>query len=147
MQFSGGNYIMNGTKAGLRDQRFFNFSTDVLDRWTPTNTSGSIPRLVFGDNISNGGAALPISENVEKADFLRMRNIMLGYTFNPALVSRLNITSARIYGQVQNPFIITNYTGFDPEISVNGNNNLNPGIDRNAIGQARTISFGINVGF
>ncbi|GAB1446249.1 MAG: TonB-dependent receptor [Cyclobacteriaceae bacterium] len=147
MQFSGGNYIMNGTKAGLRDQRFFNFSTDVLDRWTPTNTSGSIPRLVFGDNISNGGAALPISENVEKADFLRMRNIMLGYTLPPAVISRLKISSARIYGQVQNPFIITKYEGFDPEISVNGNSNLTPGIDRNAIGQARTISLGVNIGF
>lgn len=147
MQFSGGNYIMNGTKAGLRDQRFFNFSTDVLDRWTPTNTSGSIPRLVFGDNISNGGAALSISENVEKADFLRMRNIMLGYTLPASVISRLKISSARIYGQVQNPFIITKYEGFDPEISINGNSNLTPGIDRNAIGQARTISLGVNIGF
>lgn len=147
VQYSGGNYIMNGTKAGLRDQRFFNFSTDVLDRWTPANTGGSIPRLVFGDNISNGGAALPISENIEKADFLRMRNISLGYTFSPALLSRLNITSARVYGQVQNAFIITGYEGFDPEISVNGNSNLAPGIDRNAIGQARTISIGVNIGF
>lgn len=147
MQFSGGNYIMNGTRAGLRDQRFFNFSTDVLDRWTPTNTNGSIPRLVFGDNISNGGAALSISDNIEKADFLRMRNISLGYTLSPALVSKLKLASARVYAQCQNAFIITKYTGFDPEISVNGNSNTQPGIDRNAIGQARTISIGVNVGF
>jgi len=46
-----------------------------------------------------------------------------------------------------NPFIITSYPGIDPEISVNGNTALTPGVDRNTVGQARTVTFGINVGF
>ncbi|MFZ5972847.1 MAG: SusC/RagA family TonB-linked outer membrane protein [Bacteroidota bacterium] len=94
LQYSGGNYIYNGTKAGLRDQRFWNNHTDVLDRWTPENRGGSIPRIVFGDNISNG-SAFPISENVEKGDFVRLRNVSLGYNFNSQLLSKAHIRTLR----------------------------------------------------
>jgi len=146
VQFSGGNYIYNGTKAGLRDMRFWNNHTDVLNRWTPENTSGTIPKVVYTDNVSNG-SSFPISENVEKGDFLRVRNISLGYTVNRALLDRLKIASCRIYGQVQNAFLITGYDGIDPEISTNGNSSLTPGIDRNSIGQARTYTVGLNIGF
>jgi TonB-linked SusC/RagA family outer membrane protein len=146
VQFSGGNYIYNGTKAGLRDMRFWNNSTDVLDRWTPEHTNGTIPRVVYTDNVSNG-SSFPISENVEKGDFLRVRNISLGYTLNKDLISKLRMTNARIYAQVQNAFLITGYKGIDPEISTNGNSNLTPGIDRNSIGQARTYTVGLSIGF
>lgn len=144
-QYSGGNYVYNGTKAGLRDQRFWNNHTDVLDRWTPENTDGSIPRIVFGDNISNG-SAFPISENVEKADFVRLRNLVLGYNFNSSLLSKIHIKSLKVYAQVQNAFILTKYEGYDPEVSTNGNSTTGIGVDRNSVGQARTFTFGLNLG-
>lgn len=145
LQYSGGNYIYNGTRAGLLDQRFWNNSTEVLDRWTPENPNGSIPRVVFGDNISNG-SAFPISENVEKADFVRVRNIMLGYNFNKELLAKIHVKNLKVYAQVQNAFLITNYSGFDPEVSTNGNSTTAIGVDRNSVGQARTFTFGINLG-
>ena len=144
-QFSGGNYVYNGTKAGLRDQRFWNNHTDVLDRWTPENPDGSIPRIVFGDNVSNG-SAFPIYENVEKGDFIRARNIMLGYTFNKALLDKIHVQKLRVYAQVQNAFLITKYEGFDPEVSTNGNSTTGIGVDRNSVGQARTFTFGLSLG-
>jgi TonB-dependent starch-binding outer membrane protein SusC len=144
-QYSGGNSIYNGTKAGLRDQRFWNNHLDVLNRWTPENTGGSIPRIVLGDNISNG-SSFPISENVEKGDFIRLRNIMLGYNFKQNVLSRLHVGSIRVYAQVQNAFLITNYSGFDPEVSSNGNSTTGIGVDRNSVGQARTYTFGLNIG-
>src|SRR5690606_7734820 len=52
--FSGGNYIYNGSRAGLRDQRIWNNSVDMLNAWTPTNKNTDIPRAIYGDNISNG---------------------------------------------------------------------------------------------
>ncbi|HSJ66190.1 MAG TPA: TonB-dependent receptor [Anditalea sp.] len=145
LQFSGGNYLYNGTKAGLRDMRFWNNHRDVLDRWTPQNTDGTIPRVIYTDNISNG-SAFPISENVEKGDFVRVRNLMLGYSIPSTLAQRLKISNARIYGQVQNAFLFTSYSGSDPEISTNGNNPTASGVDRNSIGQARTFTIGINIG-
>lgn len=144
-QFSGGNVVYNGTKAGLRDQRFWNNHTDVLDRWTPEHTNGSIPRIVLGDNQSNG-SAFPISENVEKADFIRLRNVSLGYNFSRELLSKVKIQNLRLYAQVQNAFLITKYEGFDPEVSTNGNSTTGIGIDRNSVGQARTFTLGLNLG-
>jgi hypothetical protein len=146
LQFSGGNYIYNGTQSGLRDQRFWNSHTDILDRWTPENTDGSIPRIVYGDNLSNG-SALVISENVEKGDFLRLKNVSLGYSVPKTLLERVKIANARIYAQVQNAFLLTGYSGIDPEISSNGNSTTGGGVDRNSVGQARTYTIGINVGF
>ena len=145
-QFSGGNYLYNGTKAGLRDMRQWNNHTDMLNRWTPQNTSGTIPRVVFGDNVSNG-SALPITENLEKGDFIRLRSVILGYNLPKSLMNTLKISNVRLYGQIQNAFVITDYTGSDPEISSNGDTNIAPGVDRNSVGQGRTYTFGLQVGF
>ncbi|WP_207491474.1 SusC/RagA family TonB-linked outer membrane protein [Aridibaculum aurantiacum] len=144
--FSGGNYIYNGTKAGLRDMRNWNNAAEVMNRWTKAGDQTNIPRYVFGDNISNG-SGIVISENVEKGDFLKIRNLALGYTFNRSLVQRAGINSVRFYVSAQNLATITNYSGFDPEVSTNGNANGNPSVDRNSVPQARTITFGVNVGF
>lgn len=144
--FAGGNYIYNGTKAGLRDMRFWNNHTDVLDAWTESNKDGTIPRAVFGDNVSNGSAA-PISENVEKGDFLRLRNVTLGYKLPAEILSRAKISSLRVYGNINNALLFTNYSGTDPEVSTNGNLNTAPGVDRNSVPMPRTYTLGINIGF
>lgn len=142
--FSGGNYIYNGTKAGLRDQRFWNNSEEVMNRWTYEGQKTDIPRVVYGDNISNG-SAFPISENVEKGDFLKFKSLALGYKFGQKFLSKTKIASLRVYLQVTNLYTITKYTGADPEISTNGNINVTPGVDRNSVPQARTYTFGINL--
>lgn len=145
-QYSGGNYIYNGTNAGLHDQRFWNNRTDILDRWTPENTNGSWPRVVYGDNVSNG-SALVISKNIEKGDFIRLRNVMLGYTFPKTWMEKVKLSSLRVYGQVQNAGLITKYKGIDPENQANGNASAGAGVDRNSVGQARTYTFGLSLTF
>jgi TonB-dependent starch-binding outer membrane protein SusC len=145
-QFSGGNYIYNGTQAGLRDMRNWNNHTDVLDRWTEQNKDGTIPKVVFGDNISNG-SALPISENIEKGDFIRLRNVVLGYKLPKSLTKKLNISNLRLYAQMQNALLFTKYSGSDPEISTNGDSNTAPGIDRNTLGQGKTSTVGLQINF
>jgi TonB-linked SusC/RagA family outer membrane protein len=146
IQYSGGNYIYNGTKAGLHDQRFWNNAADIKDRWTPTNHNVQYPAVVYGDNVSNG-SALVMSSNIEKGDFVRLRNLALGYTFKSDMLSSVKLASARIYVQAQNLVLLTRYTGSDPEISTNGDQNTAPGVDRNSVGQARTYTAGVIVGF
>lgn len=146
VQFSGGNYIYNGTKAGLHDQRFWNNSTDILERWTTPGQNAKYPRVVYGDNVSNG-SALIMSSNVEKGDFARLRNVQLGYTLSQTQLSALKVASVRVYVQVQNAALVTSYTGIDPEISSNGASNGAAGVDRNSVGQARTYTAGLNIGF
>lgn len=144
--FAGGNYIMNGTKGTFRDQRFWNNTTEVFDRWTTPGQITDIPRLVYGDLLSNG-SSFPISENVEKGDFIRLQTASFGYKISSKLFGKSGISSVRVYTQVSNGFIITKYSGLDPEISVNGNSNTTPGVDKNSLPQARTFTFGVNVGF
>jgi hypothetical protein len=146
VQFSGGNYIYNGTKSGLHDQRFWNNEKDIMDRWTETNTNAKWPRVVYTDNVSNG-SALVMSSNVEKGDFARLRQVSLGYSFAQPLLERVKVANARIYVQVQNAALLTKYSGIDPEISTNGASNTGAGVDRNSVGQARTYTVGFNIGF
>lgn len=145
--FNLGNYVYNGSKAGLRDQRFWNNSVEVYNnRWKKAGDITNIPRVVFTDNISNG-SAYAISENIEKGDFLKFRNISIGYTLKDPKLEAAGFNNIRFYVQVQNAVTITSYTGIDPEISSNGNSNIAPGVDRNVVPQARTMSVGLNVGF
>lgn len=144
--FSGGNYVYNGSKSGLRDMRSWNNMKDMLTRWQKPGDITDIPRVVFGDNISNG-SGIVISENVEKGDFLKARNITFGYTAPKNVTDRVGISSIRFYIQMQNAFTFTKYSGFDPEISSNGNGFGNPSVDRNSVPQARSLNIGINLGF
>jgi TonB-dependent starch-binding outer membrane protein SusC len=146
LTFQGGNYVYNGTQAGLRDQRFWNNHTDVLRRWQKAGDVTDIPRAIFTDNVSNG-SSFPIDVNVEKGDYIKVRNLYLGYSLPRSILQKASITNARFYVSAQNVAIITNYSGPDPEVSSNGNGNTNPGVDRNSIANGRTITVGLNIGF
>ena len=99
----------------------------------------------MNDNVSNG-SSIPMLENVERGDYVKVRNISMGYTFKN-IPAYIGIEKIRIYAQVFNAFVFTKYTGSDPEVSANGNSNLTPGIDRNSAPQARSYSFGANISF
>ena len=115
-----------------------------MSRWQNTGDVSATPRIVFGDNISNG-SSMPISANLEKGDFVKVRNIAFGYSLPKDLLERMKLTNLRFYVSAQNPFTFTNYSGFDPEISTNGNSNGSPSVDRNSAPMARTFSFGLNL--
>jgi len=140
--------IYNGTVSGLRDHRaVWNYEEYVYNNyWREPGQETDIPRPVWGDNISNGNTFVQ-SQNVERGDFLKVRNLSLGYTMKNELLKRAEITSVRLYVQVFNAYTFTNYSGADPEISSMGDANLAPGVDRNTIPQARTIAVGLNVSF
>jgi len=138
--------LYNGSKAGLRDQRWWNNSLEVYETaWSQPGDITNIPKPIFNDNVSNG-STMVLSENVEKGDYLKVRNITVGYTVKNIPTS-WGIERVRFYAQIFNAFVITGYTGSDPEVSANGDSNLTPGIDRNTVPQARTYSFGVNVSF
>lgn len=141
-----GFYIYYGTNAGLHDQRFWNSTTDILDHWKKEGDKAMWPKIVYGDNVSNG-SSLPLDINVFKGDFVKLRNVQLAYSLPRKLVDRTKLGSIRFYVSGQNLAMITDYPGPDPEVSSNGNNSANPSIDRNQVGNARTITVGVNIGF
>ncbi len=147
LTYSFGFYVYAGSKAGIRDQRWWNNSVEVYETaWKKAGDITNIPKPVMNDNVSNGSAFV-ITENIEKGDYLKVRSLSAGYTFKNLLSGVQNIERLRIYGQVFNAFVFTKYSGSDPEVSTNADSNLAPGIDRNTAPQARTYTFGINVTF
>ncbi|WP_316848864.1 SusC/RagA family TonB-linked outer membrane protein [Pedobacter agri] len=147
LTYSGGNKLLNGTRGTLLDQRFYNNSTQVLDRWTTPGQQTNIPRLVYNDVISNGSSGFSISENAEKADFLRLQNLVIGYSLPKTLLSKIDVSNLRIYAQATNLFLITGYTGSDPETSSNGDSTTSMGIEKNSVGQGRSFTLGVNLSF
>ncbi|MDO6429719.1 TonB-dependent receptor [Flavitalea sp. BT771] len=141
-----GFYVYNGTQASIRDNRFWNSSVDVLRRWTHAGQITDIPKIVYGDNISNGSAN-PISENAQKGDFIKLRNVSLGYALPAKMLGRIGINNARVYVSGQNLLVITKYKGPDPETSTNGNDTQGQGVDRNSVANGRVFTVGLNVGF
>jgi len=139
-------YVYNGTRATTLDQRFWNSNVEVLNRWQKPGDITNIPRLVYADNTSNG-SAFPISENVQKGDFIKLRNLSLGYTLPSNLVSKAGISNLRFYLSGQNLFILTDYQGPDPEVSSNGTGNSNQAVDRNTVANGRILTFGVSLAF
>jgi hypothetical protein len=90
--------------------RLFNSGVEVLDRWTPTNPSNTIPRA--GAVAANDQAS---SRFVEDGAYTKLKNITLGYTL-PANLLKNKLTKLRIYLSAQNMICITKYSGLDPEV-------------------------------
>jgi hypothetical protein len=90
--------------------RLFNAGVEVLDRWTPTNPSNTIPRA--GAVAANDQAS---SRFVEDGAYTKLKNITLGYTLPANLLKKI-VTKLRIYVSAQNMICITKYSGLDPEV-------------------------------
>jgi TonB-linked SusC/RagA family outer membrane protein len=144
--YSGGNYVYYGSWAGLHDQRFWNNSPDVLTAWKNFGDVTTVPRPVYGDNLSNG-SALPMTYSLFKGDFIKIKNVTFGYNIPAEVLKKIKISSARFYVSGQNLYIFTKYPGPDPEVSSNGNTASGGGIDRNTIANGRTMLVGVNIGF
>lgn len=142
MVYTGGFYIYNTTKSSMLTNGFLNNDAEILDRWTTPGQNTDVPRLFLTDNTANQAS----TRFLEKGDFLRFRTISLGYTFQSAALSRTGLNKLRLYAQVYNPFVITGYSGPDPEVNSNRNNsNIAIGVDSRSVPQPRTFTFGLNV--
>ncbi|MDE5672269.1 MAG: hypothetical protein K2I02_02820, partial [Duncaniella sp.] len=77
--------------------------------------------------------------------FLRCTDITLGYNLPQNLITKAGMSKLRFYASVTNPFIITGYTGYDPEVDVQSG--LTPSFDFNRYPRSRSYVFGLNVTF
>jgi len=82
---------------------------------------------------------------VEKGDYLKLKNLSVGYTIPAGISQKAGVRSARLYTSIQNVFTITGYSGIDPEI---GGGVLMRGVDhQNRYLPSRLVSFGIDLTF
>ncbi|RZK46869.1 MAG: TonB-dependent receptor, partial [Pedobacter sp.] len=109
------------------------------------------PNATIWSPFSSGAASPVFSDDaVEDGSFFRMTYVTLGYTLPKTITSRVGISSLRLYGTVYNAFLITNYSGYDPEVTATRSGSyaaLTPGVDFSAYPKSRTFTFGLNVNF
>lgn len=115
-----------GTEATLGVQ--------MREVWTIDNLDGTIP-----NPYGNSNNYATSSRFVEKGDYLRLKNLQIGYTLPVDLTKRASINRLRFYVSASNLFTITQYTGYDPEVG--------GGVDYGNYPQSRTFTFGLNVDF
>lgn len=145
LTYAGGNYVYYGSWSGLHDQRFWNNAPDVLNAWKRFGDVSTVPRPVYGDNLSNG-SALPMTYSLFKGDFIKLKNVTFGFNLPADALKKLKISNARFYVSGQNLYIFSKYPGPDPEVSSNGNTSSAAGVDRNTIANGRQVLFGVNIG-
>ena len=149
MSFSGGNKVYNRTRQeSLNNMEMQNAGVELLDRWTTVGQETDVPKLMYGYGAQINLENSMNSRFLENGNFLRMRTIGLGYTFkNTVFLNSINLSRLKIFANVENAFVITNYSGIDPEVSSSFTTNQAPAMDYMSNPVPRTYTVGINVGF
>ncbi|AUC22516.1 hypothetical protein BTO15_10640 [Polaribacter sejongensis] len=141
VQGSKGGEILNYTlmELGALNGRT-NVTTEALNRWSPTNTDTDIPEARVSRSFVTS------DRWVDDASYIRVKNISLGYNFSEALLSKINLSSAKLYLSGQNLFTITDYKGIDPEVSYS-NSSSNIGLDYGSYPSVKSYTLGLNIEF
>ncbi len=138
-----GNKIFNAKKYDYYFNYANNMVADVLNSWTPDNTSTNVPIAKTTNN--DGGNSLPSDFYIEDGSYFRLKNIQVGYTLPSSMTNKTYIQRLRVYFSVQNVFTLTKYSGYDPEVS--SNTLFSRGVDLNSYPNARIYSIGLNLSF
>jgi TonB-linked SusC/RagA family outer membrane protein len=117
-----------------------NYSTDMLNRWTPTNTHTDIPRL--NDDDVNNFKDSNRPGWLQNGTYLRINTVSIGYTFRENIIKGL--ASARLYATVQNLYSFQHYQQYNPDFT---SGVFNPGFDFGSYPKPRTIMVGVQVSF
>lgn len=109
-----------------------------------SNTDAKLPRASINDPNDNDAWS---SRYIEDGDYVRLKNITLGYTFPKSLLKKLSLTNLRLSLSVNNLFTITGYDGYDPEIGVSTASSNVYGLDNGRYPSPTSFIFGLNVSF
>ncbi|MEY3500338.1 MAG: hypothetical protein RL308_2007 [Bacteroidota bacterium] len=161
--WSFGNDIYNANKieftSSTPNSQYRNLSTIVGDgvRWTNVDpTSGAL--------VTDPTALAALNENttmwspymtrfvmsdwaVEDGSFIRLNSLSLGYTLPKSIISKIGLSKLRFYATGNNVFILTKYSGMDPEVSTRRRTQLTPGVDYSPYPRSRQVVFGLNLSF
>jgi len=140
------NYIYTWANGSNLASQNNSQSVLIKEVWTSENQNGTIPGMAYttGSVSLPGGAGTDIG--YENASFVRVRNITLGYNFTNKQLGSLGkfVNSVRLYADLQNPFTITNFRYFDPEVQTGSSSNKGNNAEYPV---ARAYTVGLKVSF
>ena len=136
VDIANGNLSRSGFARGLSD----NVRREAyFDAWTPENTDATSPRL----NYVNQGDF--VDRFIEDGSFLRLQFVSLG--FDVPMNTERGIKSLQVFASGQNLFVLTQYSGFDPEVDSFSGDATRRGIDWSSFPRQRSVTVGATVGF
>ncbi|HBO26581.1 TonB-dependent receptor [Culturomica sp.] len=134
-------YNYNRVRSESMDE-IYNMFSSTLNAWTPENRNTNMPRAVLGDPNQNKRES---DRFLEDGDFIRLRQIQLGYTLPKAWLNKINMEKIRVYVSADNLWTWTKYSGVDPEFAQE--EVLNTGIDSSIYPFTKSCVFGLQVTF
>jgi len=157
--YNAGKIEHNTATVNSPDSQYRNLTTVMAggNRWTNVDP-------VSGQLVTDPTALAALNENttmwspymaryvmtdwaVEDASFLRLNTLTLGYSLPESLISKAKISRLRVYATATNVFVLTNYSGLDPEVSTRRATPFTPGVDYSPYPRNRQVVFGINANF
>ncbi len=136
--------VINGNKHRLIATGFSNSNKtiDLVDAWTPYNTETNIPRADYSDKDFT-------DRYVEDGSFIRLQSINLSYNLPSEVTHKIGLNSLKIYSNVENLYIWTKYSGYDPEVGIaTGQRAItSQNLDYGAYPRTMNVTLGVRIGF
>ena len=138
-----GNKILNMSRLNLESMINNNNQSQAVNyRWRKEGDVTSIPRAMYGNESAFN--SLVSDRYVEDGSYLRMSYAQLSYTLKKKYLKWIGLNRIALYASINNPFVITKYSGVDPDISQAG---YDPAIDNAQTPRSRSYTLGITVDF
>jgi TonB-dependent starch-binding outer membrane protein SusC len=138
-----GNKILNINRIRTEGNPRSNIIADrFFDAWSPTNTDAKYARI--GENPNQVGPNNFTTNLLEDGSYMRLRSVTLSYVLPRSFIEQRGFSNARLYVTGSNLFTLTDYSGFNPDVSSQGVGNLNRGLDIGAYPLARSVTLGVS---
>lgn len=146
IEFASG-YTPNANLLSIENNRWKTVDANGNVVTDPTQLAALNKNATLWRPITTGSAFYPQSWGVEDGSFARINNITFGYTLPRQLTKQAGIQKFRAYVTLNNLAVITNYSGYDPEVNTRRSTPMTPGIDFSAYPRSTSYIFGVNVTF
>ena len=138
-----GNKILNLARLDLESMIYNNNQSQAVNyRWRKEGDVTTVPRAMHGENAAYN--SLVSDRYVEDGSYLRMSYAQLSYAIKKKYLKWIGLNRISLYASINNPFVITKYSGVDPDISQSG---YDPAIDRAQTPRSRSYTLGLTVDF
>jgi TonB-dependent starch-binding outer membrane protein SusC len=159
VNFSVGNDVLNSNKilytSGYSTNR--NLLAEMRGYFTYINDQGQYVGDPDGLRELNKNATIWAPERdlprrvyswaVEDGSFVRINNITMGYTIPGSIAQKIKISNLRVFATAYNMFLLTRYSGFDPEVNAVRSTPYTPGVDQSSYPKSRSLIAGLNITF
>ena len=149
LRFSYGNDVINGNIGNLDKVNIGNWNTLKSMSDNSYNAAFNPTGTFHGENSNGVYSSLFRSAYVEDGSFLKCDFITLGYTMPKSVVESLNANKFRLFARINNPFMLTRYSWFDPEVNSTGGTagRVGGGVDLGSYPRNTSVTLGLSLNF